>query len=292
MKSSGDLEKLRHFVRHVRRHGGHRQGRPTLPRRAPDGARRAGRHARRRDAVPEAGQRRRPGLRGPGPRRSGPPLHPQGRSSRTPTSTTRLSRSASRTPRCATARPAPSCFDDLATDKRFLQYMDEPGDVVGKHRFKGELEDTRTSTRSRSTCSITFEPLNDPLPAPEAPARRDEPQHQPPQAGGPPRPARSKCRSRSTRTSTSSCTRAEHGHEPPGFANNGQPQAQANRFGYHSVGHLVVANLGQYLVAVDAVTHRKLWDKNLLGDHSPATAACSTTRPTKPCSRCSPTAPS
>ncbi len=47
-------------------------------------------------------------------------------------------------------------------------------------------------------------------------------------------------------------------------------QFQPNRFGYHSVGHLIVANLGQYLVAVDAVTHRKLWDKNLLGDHSPA----------------------
>ena len=44
---------------------------------------------------------------------------------------------------------------------------------------------------------------------------------------------------------------------------------QPNQFGYHSVGHLVVANLGQYLVAVDAVTHRELWEKNLLGDNGP-----------------------
>ena len=67
-------------------------------------------------------------------------------------------------------------------------------------------------------------------------------------------------------------------------------QFQPNRFGYHSVGHLIVANLGQYLVAVDAVTHRTVGQELAGATTAPQTTAFSTTRPMKPCKRCSPTA--
>jgi len=45
-----------------------------------------------------------------------------------------------------------------------------------------------------------------------------------------------------------------------------------NRFGYHAVGHLVVANLGQFIVGIDTVTRRVLWDRNLLGAYAPGGA--------------------
>ena len=163
-------------------------------------------------------------------------------------------------------------LDNLATDKRFLQYMDEPGDVVGKRRFKGELERDKNFNPQSQHLIFTFEPLNDPLPALKhlRVAMNHSTNH-------------FKLVDRRDGKEKLSVPvnenfnqfmypDAEHGHEPrlrpvPGGPMN--QQVQPNRFGYHSVGHLIVANLGQYLVAVDAVTHRKLWDKNLLGDHGP-----------------------
>ncbi len=161
-------------------------------------------------------------------------------------------------------------LDNLATDKRFLQYMDEPGDVVGKRRFKGELERDKNFNPQSQHLIYTFGALNDALP--DLKHLRVAMNH-----------STNNFKLVDRRTGQEKLT-VQVNENFNAFMyptqNMGNPngpwggpmiqQFQPNRFGYHSVGHLIVANLGQYLVAVDAVTHRKLWDKNLLGDHSPA----------------------
>jgi outer membrane protein assembly factor BamB len=164
-------------------------------------------------------------------------------------------------------------LDNLATDKRFLQYMDEPGDPVAKRKYKGELERDKNFNPQSQHLIFTFEPLNDPLPALKhlRVAMNTGTNH-------------FKLVDRRDGKEQVSVPVSENFNQfmfptqnmamNPGFApfpgGNMNNQVQPNRFGYHSVGHLVVANVGQYLVAVDAVTHRKLWDRNLLGDHGPS----------------------
>jgi outer membrane protein assembly factor BamB len=164
-------------------------------------------------------------------------------------------------------------LDNLATDKRFLMYMDEPGEVVGRPKFNGVLERDKNFNQQSQHLIYTFEPLNDPLPTLRhlRVAMNHSTNH-------------FKLVDRRDGKEQVSVPVSENFNQfmypttnmgmPPGMVvfpgGNMNNQVQPNRFGYHSVGHLIVANVGQYLVAVDAVTHRKLWDKNLLGDHGPS----------------------
>ena len=50
------------------------------------------------------------------------------------------------------------------------------------------------------------------------------------------------------------------------FNPNGMPNQSSLRFGYQSVGHLVVLNLGQTVVALDPINQKVLWEKTLLGN--------------------------
>jgi len=153
-------------------------------------------------------------------------------------------------------------LEGLATDKRFLQFMDEAGDVVGKLRFKGVLERDKNFNPGPEQQIYTFDPINEPLPSLR--------QHR---FGVNPGNNQLKLIDR--------LSGRELLTEPlnenfawfinpqtvmtPGLGVIYPNPAATNRFGYRSVGHLIVANLGQYVVAVDAITHKLLWQKNLLG---------------------------
>jgi outer membrane protein assembly factor BamB/tetratricopeptide (TPR) repeat protein len=164
-------------------------------------------------------------------------------------------------------------LEGLATDKRFLQFMDDPGDAVSWNRFKGEMERDKNFSAQSQHLLYSFEPINEPLPA----LRQMR-------VAMNPGTNHFKVVDRRDGKELVSVQVSENFNSfmypnmnmvpnpgmpvfPGGNMNN---QMQPNRFGYHSVGHLVVANVGQFLVAVDAVTHRKLWDKNLLGDKGPS----------------------
>jgi len=161
-------------------------------------------------------------------------------------------------------------FDDLATDKRFLQYMDEPGDVIGTQKFKAEEDTGHTFAQTPQHMLYTLDAVNEPLPYLKhlRVAVNYSTNHL-------------KLVDRRTGDDKSFNEPLKENFQslmypnqnfnpnmPPGW--NGQQQVEASRFGYQSVGHLVVANLGQYLVAIDPVTHRLLWDKNLLGATAPS----------------------
>jgi outer membrane protein assembly factor BamB len=161
-------------------------------------------------------------------------------------------------------------FDELATDKRFLQYMDEPGEVQGKAKFKWDLERDKNNAQQAQHMLYTFDPLGNVLPflkhhrvavnyssshlmlvdrrtnetALDEQLKENFQQFMTGQVANP--------------------------NMPPGLMVPGMPQqAQPNRFGYHAVGHLVVVNLGQYIAAIDTVTHKVPWQKNLFGAQSP-----------------------
>jgi outer membrane protein assembly factor BamB/tetratricopeptide (TPR) repeat protein len=157
--------------------------------------------------------------------------------------------------------------EDLATDKRFLQYMDEPGDVVGKRRFTGDLERDKPNNPQPQHQIFTFDPVGDPLPY----LRHHR-------VGVNQNSNRLKLVDRRTgedhldyqlSENFGAYMFAQQMMPNPGFPFNPNQQQAANHFNYHPVGHVVVCNVGQWLVAVDAVNHRKLWEKNLLGDHGP-----------------------
>jgi len=157
-------------------------------------------------------------------------------------------------------------LEELATDKRFLMYMDEAGDVVGKSRFKGNMERDKNFNPDSQHQIYTFDPINEPLPSLR--------QHR---FGV--NPGTNQLKLLDRRTGKELLTEPVNENfswflNPamvmnPGFGMVVQNPAATNRFGYHSVGHLIVANLGQYLVAVDTITHKRLWQKNLFGAYSP-----------------------
>ncbi len=197
-------------------------------------------------------------------------------------------------------RTGTQLLDDLATDKRFLQYMDEPdapaakpaaGEAAPKadasqasakpnpaasvahRRYKSEMERDKNFNPPAQYQLFTFTPKGEPLPALKHLRvgmttngsstlklidRRDGKE----QASVP-----------VTENFNQFMYPTQNmGMQPgmvvfPGGGNMNMPQP--NHFNYHSVGHLIVANVGQWLVAVDAVTHRELWKKNLLGDSGP-----------------------
>ena len=66
---------------------------------------------------------------------------------------------------CDDGKTGTQLFDELATDKRFLMYMDEPGANVGIPRFEGSLDDRGSFPQTQQYQGYTFEPLNKPLPS-------------------------------------------------------------------------------------------------------------------------------
>jgi outer membrane protein assembly factor BamB len=165
-------------------------------------------------------------------------------------------------------------FDELATDKRFLQYMDEPGEVQGKQKFKAEEERDKNFSQQAQHMLYTFDPLDEPLPFLKH--RRVAVNYSNShlvvldRRGGKDAKPELDEQLKENFQQFMNAQGFNNPNFPPGMMMPGQVnQPQAPRFGYHSVGHLVVAHLGQYIVAIDTVTHKVLWDKNLLGAQSP-----------------------
>jgi outer membrane protein assembly factor BamB/tetratricopeptide (TPR) repeat protein len=174
-------------------------------------------------------------------------------------------------------------FDELATDKRFLQYMDETVEAPAgkadaapapvKRKYASVMERDKNFNQQSQHSIFTFTPEGDPLPALK---------HL--RIGMNPGTSHFKVVDRRDGKEQVSFQITENFNQfmyptqnnmagmMPGMVFPGNmTQPEPNHFSYHAVGHLVVANVGQWLIAVDAVTHRKLWDKNLLGEHGPGT---------------------
>jgi outer membrane protein assembly factor BamB len=171
-------------------------------------------------------------------------------------------------------------YDELATDRRFLMYMDDVGEPQGKQKFKWEEERDKNFPQQAQHMLYTFDPLNDPLPFLKH--RRVAMNYQTNhlmvldrRAAGP-KDKPELDEQVNEQFQQFMVGQAMAPNMPPGVmvagmgGMPGNPNAQpAARFGYHSVGHLVVVNLGQYVAAIDTVTHRLLWARNLLGSQSP-----------------------
>jgi outer membrane protein assembly factor BamB/tetratricopeptide (TPR) repeat protein len=150
-------------------------------------------------------------------------------------------------------------LEGLSADKRFIPYLGEKTPFTGKSNFIAEEERDKEFPPQAQHMAYTFAPLNEPLPG-----------------------------LKHYRFAVSPSTNhlmlvdrrdgKELLKEPirENFAQFLNPQLMppnpsyvTNPFGYHAVGRLIVANLGQYLVAVDTVTRRLLWEKNLLAPYGP-----------------------
>jgi outer membrane protein assembly factor BamB len=164
-------------------------------------------------------------------------------------------------------------LDELATDKRFLQYMDdESGQAVGKPHFKAVLERDKNFQPGSQHMVFTFDALGDPLPSMKQ--LRFAVNHS---------TNHLKLVDRRTgKEEMSEPINEQFGNymypqqqqmmNPAFVMNMNQQPLPSNRFSYHPVGHLAVANLGQWLVGVDTVTHSVKWQKNLFGSYNPGTS--------------------
>src|SRR5262249_44934970 len=138
-------------------------------------------------------------------------------------------------------------FDDLATDKRFLQYLDEPGAAVGKRAFKANEELGLNFPMQPQHMLYTYDPAGDALPFLKH--HRTAVNYQ-----------------NNHFKLVDRRTGAEVWSEP--IEGNFYVLLQAlnsnpnQRIGYQSVGHLVVVNLGMSVVGLDTVNHKVLWKKN------------------------------
>jgi outer membrane protein assembly factor BamB/tetratricopeptide (TPR) repeat protein len=175
-------------------------------------------------------------------------------------------------------------YDELATDRRFLMYMDDVGEAQGRQKFKVDEERDKNFPQQAQHMLYTFDPLDDPLPFLKhrrvavnygnsrlmvldrrATGPKDKPELD---------------EQLKENFQQFMAMQAMNPNMPPGVMVVGMPGMPGNpnaqttaRFGYHAVGHLVVVNLGQYIAAIDTVTHRLLWDKNLFGAQSPVSGA-------------------
>jgi outer membrane protein assembly factor BamB/tetratricopeptide (TPR) repeat protein len=161
-------------------------------------------------------------------------------------------------------------FEELKTDKRFVPYLDAVGEALGKQRFKAEEERDKNFPQQAQHMLYTFDPLDDPLPSLKhrRVAMNYANNHLMVVGRRADRDAKPEVDEPINESFQQFMTHPAV-NLPPGMAGIANPPAAA-RFGYHSVGHLVVVNLGQYVAAIDTVTHRLLWAKNLLGSQSPA----------------------
>jgi tetratricopeptide (TPR) repeat protein len=144
-------------------------------------------------------------------------------------------------------------LQDLATDKRFLPYLQETPPVRHKIQATGESGDFPLQGQSMR---YTFEHTGEPLPffQQHRVALNYKTNH-------------FKLIDRRTgKEKWSEPLKPNNFSYYLQFINNaGMPNQRGIRFDYRTAGHLVVLNLGQTVVALDPITHRVLWEKNLLG---------------------------
>src|SRR5208282_3379785 len=142
---------------------------------------------------------------------------------------------------------------ELATDKRFLPYLDEPGQAwMGHPQIKVEQENVNAQPAAQQL--YTFECEGEALPFFQ----------------------RHRLALNLLRHQIKLIDRA--GNEErwsqnlsqtsfPQFVHMGGP-LNAPRYPYHVIGHLVVLPLGQKIFGIDPVGHQVLWEKNLAGEQA------------------------
>jgi outer membrane protein assembly factor BamB/tetratricopeptide (TPR) repeat protein len=151
-------------------------------------------------------------------------------------------------------RTGAQLFEDIATDKRFLPYVGDPDLVMGRPRFKVTEELGRNFPQQPQSMLFTFEPLSEPLPSLND--YRVAVNYNTNQL---------KLVDRRTGAEEMSEPLQEHFQLFLNSLASGGIFPKSPRFGYQSVGHLIVVNLGLYLAAIDTVNHKVLWQKGLLG---------------------------
>ena len=185
-----------------------------------------------------------------------------------------------------TGKTGTQLFNELASDKRFLMYMDEPGANVGNPRFEGSLDDRGSFPQTQQYQGYTFEPLNEPLPSLKRMRfsingnylklvdRRNE------QA----QPWTSEQIKGNIQQFLNMQMNPNMGFVP--FNPNQQPVV--NRFGYHSVGHLIVVNTGHVVVWRSMPRrHRACCGKSTCWATIRSTGRLTCTTPTRKCWRSS-----
>jgi outer membrane protein assembly factor BamB/tetratricopeptide (TPR) repeat protein len=139
-------------------------------------------------------------------------------------------------------------YNDLATDKRFLPYLDEPAQVWGNTTLKGkEVNGVFNQTRQ----AFAFEASGEVVPFfKKHKISLDFNYHA------------VKVHDRATGEEkwSSNLTRTQFQQ----FLYTGNPNQQPT-FPFYSIGHVVVLNLGHMVFGLDPVNKRVLWEQNLLG---------------------------
>src|SRR5262249_23540221 len=148
----------------------------------------------------------------------------------------------------------------------------EPGDPTGRPKFLGAEERDKNFQQQSQHLIYTFDALSDPLPGLRR--LRFGVNHGTNHLKLVDRRDGKELLSEPIKEQFSQFMNPQLAMPNPNFmpANPNQ-QIPTNRFGYRSVGHLMVANLGQYLVAVDAIKHTLLWEKNLFGSYGPGSTS-------------------
>lgn len=139
-------------------------------------------------------------------------------------------------------------YNDLATDKRFLPYLDEPAEVWSGARMKArEVNGVFNQTRY----AYTFEPADEVLPYfQKHKISLDFNYHA----------VKVNDRATNTEVWSNNLTRTQFQN----FLYTGNPNQQT-RFPYYTVGHVVVLNLGHMVFGLDPINKKVLWEQNLLG---------------------------
>lgn len=147
-------------------------------------------------------------------------------------------------------------YDELATDKRFIPYLDEPGPVKGpKVKAMGESGNFQMTPQNQV---YTFQPEEDPIPFFQ--------RHR--VALNYPTNQFKLIDRRTGEERWSEPLKPNNFQYYLNFLNNNTNASQTGspaRFCYQAVGHLIVLNLGQTVVALDPVNQKLLWEKSLLG---------------------------
>ncbi len=151
---------------------------------------------------------------------------------------------------------------ELANDRRFLLYMEEP--TAPRAKKVSATDQTGSFPQTQQQQMFTFEPVGETLPF----FRRHRLAVG---VGGTNQFEMDERRAADEKNKWSEPLRSASPQMFIQYMANANASGQGVRFGYQSVGHLLVLNLGSSLAALDPINRKLLWEKSLFGDHGPPT---------------------
>ncbi len=148
-------------------------------------------------------------------------------------------------------------LDDLATDKRFLPYLAQ-APAAGKVRWRAELTTTGKLPMQPPQLLCTFTPQGEVVPSLlRLRVAVNEATNS------------FKLIDRRTGVEQVSLPLTVNFRSLLHASLNTVPPALYDHLGYHAAGHVLILNLGEWVMAVDAVGRRVLWERNLLAAPRP-----------------------